>query len=421
MSIKSYKKFPIVTDTACQLKWTHSTVFLTMLTTASCHRVEHNKFDLDTFDFHNTTEKIRDRNMMLEGKWPGHGCEHCKHIEDAGGTSDRMLHLDFHGIHAPPELDVFPTATHVTPRILEIYFSNTCNLKCIYCIPHFSSQINDENRKHGGFMKNDVWIEPYREIPTEFDLATDKMFDWLDMNIQYLTKLFILGGEPFIQKETKRLLDFLETKRLPNLDLVFSSNLTIPHDKFVAYMEKLKRIEQTSELHQIQITASLDCWGEEAEYVRKNLDLKLFEKNFEYLLSNTNFVLNINSALTALSVPTMPDLARKINEWSRKRIVYWSMMKTGGKPYMHPSIFGPVIMDLGFQAAIDAFEVMDDPEKRSYKDYFVGIGKELSACTADPVLQRHLKTYLVELDRRRGTDYTKTFPSIARLMESIPI
>jgi hypothetical protein len=78
-------------------------------------------------------------------------------------------------------------------------------------------------------------------------------------------------------------------------------------------------------------------------------------------------------------------------------------------------------MDLGFQEAIDAFEVMDDPEKRSYKDYFVGIGKELSACTADPVLQRHLKTYLVELDRRRGTDYTKTFPSIARLMESIPI
>ena len=51
------KYFPIKTDTACQLKWSHSTVFLTTLSTASCHRVEHNKFDLETFDFHNTKEK----------------------------------------------------------------------------------------------------------------------------------------------------------------------------------------------------------------------------------------------------------------------------------------------------------------------------------------------------------------------------
>jgi MoaA/NifB/PqqE/SkfB family radical SAM enzyme len=28
---------------------------------------------------------------------------------------------------------------HVTPRILEVYFDNTCNLKCLYCGPHFSS------------------------------------------------------------------------------------------------------------------------------------------------------------------------------------------------------------------------------------------------------------------------------------------
>ena len=61
-----------------------------------------------------------------------------------------------------------------------------------------------------------------------------------------------------------------------------------------------------SRLKQIQITGSLDCWGPEAEYVRKNLDLALFVKNFEYLLNNTDFVLTINSALTTLSVPSMP-------------------------------------------------------------------------------------------------------------------
>ena len=54
------RRFPIVTDTACQLKWNFSTIFLTTETTASCHRTNHHKFDSD-FNFHNTSSKIYDR------------------------------------------------------------------------------------------------------------------------------------------------------------------------------------------------------------------------------------------------------------------------------------------------------------------------------------------------------------------------
>ena len=140
------KIFPIKTATACQLKWSHSTVFLPSLKTASCHRVEQNYFDINTFDFHNTKEKLQARTEMLAGRWPGHGCEHCKNIEDSGGVSDRIVHLDFPGFRAPPELDHDLQAVNVTPRVLEIYFSNTCNLKCVYCVPQFSSQINQENK-----------------------------------------------------------------------------------------------------------------------------------------------------------------------------------------------------------------------------------------------------------------------------------
>ena len=45
------KKFPIVSDTACQLKWNWSTVFLSTGETASCHRTDQHKFDTDKFDF----------------------------------------------------------------------------------------------------------------------------------------------------------------------------------------------------------------------------------------------------------------------------------------------------------------------------------------------------------------------------------
>jgi organic radical activating enzyme len=415
------KVFPIKTATACQLKWSHSTVFLTSLSTASCHRVNQTKFDLKTFNFHNTPEKIQDRQTMLEGQWPGRGCEHCKSIEDVGGTSDRMIHLDFPGITAPPELDTDLTAVNVSPRILEIYFSNVCNLKCTYCTPMFSSQINQENIKFGVFNKNGVRINPGYQLPEDYPEATEQMFKWLDKNIYNLNKLLILGGEPFIQKETQRLLNLVETKKLPNLDLVFFSNLTIDHEKFKYQIDQIQKLKINSQLNQINLIGSIDCWGKPAEYVRYGLQLNLFEKNFEYVLNNTDIVLNINSTLGPLTIPSLPDLVEKINSWSRVRTVYWSLMKTAGHPYFHPTIFGPNLLDMGYQQAIDKFDPMGDPDKEKYKDYFNGIALEILQSNPNLDLQRQLKTYLVELDRRRSTDYTKVFPTIAELIKDIEV
>ena len=419
MSQKTFKRFPINTATACQLKWSHSTVFLTELKTASCHRVEHNTFDLNTFNFHNTPEKLRDRKLMLEGKWPGHGCEHCKNIEDANGTSDRMLHLDFHGFRAPPEIDHNLTAVNVTPRVLEIYFSNTCNLKCVYCNHSFSSQINQENKTFGQFEKNNVFIHDYQPIPEDYQLALDSMFVWLDSNIESIDKILILGGEPFIQKQSQRFFEYIKTKNLPNLDLVIFSNLTIEHEKFKEQISLLKELQTTANLNQINIIGSLDCWGEQAEYVRNGLDLSLFTLNFEYLLYNTNFILNINSVLSSLTIPTLSGLVEKINQWSEHRTVYWSLMKAGGRDYLHPTIFGSQILDMGYTQALSIFKTFDDPEKTAYLDYFKGIELELASSTPDLAKQQQLKTYLVELDRRRNTDYTVTFPELAKLLQDI--
>jgi hypothetical protein len=128
------KRFPIKEGIPCQLKWTHSTVYLTDGVTASCHRAGYGKIEMDgdNFNFHNTANKITERTKMLNGEWPGNGCEHCKHIEQAGGNSDRVIHLEMEGTTAPPELDNNLKAVNVTPRQLEVYWGNTCNLKCIY-------------------------------------------------------------------------------------------------------------------------------------------------------------------------------------------------------------------------------------------------------------------------------------------------
>ena len=151
------------------------------------------------------------------------------------------------------------------------------------------------------------------------------------------------------------------------------------------------------------------------------MDLELFEKNFNYLLKETDFILNINSVLTALTVPSLPALVEKINQWSESRIIYWSMMKAAGREFLHPNIFGKQISELGFTQALDKFKTFEDPEKLSYLEYFRGIAKELEQSSIDLVKQKELKIYLTELDRRRNTDYTKIFPEIAELLADMKI
>ena len=81
------KPFPIKKGLPCQLKWTHSTIYLTDGLSASCHRVYGDPIEVrdGELNFHNIPAKLEARRKMLKGEWPGRGCEHCKHIEEAGG------------------------------------------------------------------------------------------------------------------------------------------------------------------------------------------------------------------------------------------------------------------------------------------------------------------------------------------------
>jgi organic radical activating enzyme len=412
MTIKQ-RPFPIKTETACQLKWSHSTVFLTQNRSSSCHRVQGNQID-ESFDFHNTPDKISDREKMLKGEWPGRGCEHCKDIEDAGGTSDRMLHLNFPGLGAPPEvLDGDLTATKVAPRWLEIYFSNLCNLSCLYCGEHFSSSWESENKKFGHIDEAMGREAPNTNYTQNYKDLNSKMFDWLNENVHHLYNLMILGGEPFTQPQSDQLLDFLEARHNPNLTLTFFSNLSVDHERMKKRFNRMQKLKDNGHLAEIHIFGSIDCWCPEIEYIRSGLDLELFEKNFEYLVNETDVRLGVNAAWMSLSTFTMPDLIKKINKWStHQRPVFFSLMQAAGQRYVHPEIFGPKVLDWGYREAVELFETQGNNVKEGYKTYLEGILKKIENSEPDIEAQRQFHKYLTVLDDRRNTDYRTLFPAV---------
>lgn len=393
------KVFPIKTETACQLKWNWSTIYLTTENTASCHRTNHHKFDTEIFDFHNTPTKLQDRQHMLAGQWPEQGCNYCRNIEQAGGQSDRITNLDFPGIHAPPELGHDPTAINVTPRILEVYFDNTCNLKCLYCGPHFSSLWDAENIKFGlpAFLKS-----------KNIENNKHKIFDWLKQYGHNLTVFNVLGGEPLYQRELDQCLDLFEQYPARELKLQIFTNLNAKLERVQHLVERVKNLIDQKKLKEFEITASLDCWGAPQEYVRYPLDLAVWEKNFEYLVDQPWINLIINSTVTPLTIKTLPDLLQRINKWSQSRKIYHYQNSVNNPTYLLIDLFGNIFQE-DFDRAL-ALKPNITPEDKSNRLYLEGIAKQSSYTGINLIEIQRLFDFLNDMDHRRNTSWPRVFP-----------
>jgi pyruvate-formate lyase-activating enzyme len=415
--MSKHKFFPIKTATACSLKWNWSTIFLNDGTTASCHRVGRHPVSLDNFDnFHNTPEKIAQRETMLNGKWPqplsymnpDEGCRYCQKIEEANGQSDRMFHLQVPDL-VPVELDKDPWTTKVTPTILEVFFSNTCNLACTYCFSHNSSQIERENIKFGTFEKNGVLLKDDavdRELNADY---TERLFVWLEKNSTSLRRLHLLGGEPLYIKDFYRCLDFFQEHPNPELEFNIVTNLMIAPEKFQKVLETFKTITIKRAVKRFDITVSLDCWGPEQEHARWGLKLETIKQNIELLLDKPWIYLNINSTLSPLTIKTFPDLVELINQWKKRRNINHHFQTVFSPLYHNPDIFGPEFWKDDLDRALSIMPQNNWQENNAYR-YLAGIKSSIQTGCKNPELIVQLNTHLDELDRRRGTDWKKLFP-----------
>jgi organic radical activating enzyme len=414
MSSRASKYFPIKTATSCRTKWAWSTVHLNKGTTSSCCKASTSAIGENFDNFHNTEKKIQSRQLMLEGLWPDDGCEACKDIEMVGGFSDRQLQNQVPEIY-PIELDSDPTAVEVSPSILEVFFSNICNLKCVYCSPQFSSAIQAENVKFGGSIlpgKN------FEYIDNQYQSLVPKFWNWFSKNSQTLQRLQLLGGEPFLQKDVLKVIDYLNQSPHPDLELNIITNLSIPTAQLSNTLASLSNTKKNNAIKRIDIQTSIDSWGAEQEYVRYGFDSKLFENNMLKMISLDSFRIGLLSTVNTLSINTMPDLCKKYLEWNKLQPIFW---------YMHlvrpdDSVLNPLFFDYSvFEQSINYIlqnlptETWDD--KLTY-DTFAGIAQLLEKnCSTNIEKQTHLLRYLNENDRRRNTNWKKTFPWLANVLE----
>jgi len=413
MVSKTTKKyFPIRTKTSCQLKWSWTALYLNEGISKTCHRTTPTKLTPENFnDFHNTEAVLEDRRQMLKGEWPEKNCSYCRLIEESGGVSDRLQMMDMPDMY-PSELDTDPTAIHVKPTVLEVFMSNFCNLGCLYCSADLSSTINTENKKFdiptdtSSEMKNHL-----SPVKSQYSKLLKSFWEWFPEGFSNLKRLHILGGEPILQKEFETILDYIENHPNPDCVLNIITNLSYPTEKLEYFVSRFKKLLVKRKLKRIDITCSIDCWGDEQEYVRYGIDLKQWEKNFEYLVKNKFLYLTINQTISTLTIKTIPELLKKLEKWRSERNIHhaFSIVTPDTPVYMQPSIFPGHIWKDDFDKIL---KLMPCDTERNIKnrEYMEGISKSLLKSYGDKKELENLKKYLEEKDRRRGTNWKNVFP-----------
>jgi len=408
--------FPIKTNTACQSKWSWSTIWLDMGESSSCHRVDSFPIPINDFNsFHNLPQKIIHREKMLKGQWPGEGCEYCKDIEETGGFSDRMHNNDLPG-YAPVELKDNPTLTHVKPTIVEIFAKNTCNFACTYCGPRLSSKIEQEMNRHDIHpLLFPHWNKKTKHHNQQVNKRYEDFFIWLEDNIQTLQRLHLLGGETFLQHDLmNRIIELLKRKPNPGLQLCVFSNFNPPEKHFTNYVDKIKYLWKQGNIDRFDLTASIDCWGPQAEYVRNGLNCEEFEKNFAYIVEQQDeFIrLNVNQTVSSFTMKTMPDLIKMLNKYNKHKHIGHYAMLVDGFPFMRPEMFKYETWENTWDIIFSEMKNETFEQKESIK-IMLGLQRITKlAKKNNSIAIKKLYEYYDELDRRRNTHWRDLWPEL---------
>jgi len=238
----------------CLAKWTQVTMHLHNGTTHSCHHPKPHKIPLEEVltnptALHNTKFKKEIRKEMLEDKKPDE-CDYCWNIENASHAfSDRTLKSS-EPWSAPYLEDILKSGwkKNYNPKYVEVSFSNTCNFKCSYCGPQYSSKWMEEINTHGPYKTstnyNDIeWFKKEDTMPylaSENNPYVDAFWKWWPEMYQDLHTFRITGGEPLLNKDTFKILDYIIETPTPNkkLSLCINTNLGIPKKLFDEFVDK---------------------------------------------------------------------------------------------------------------------------------------------------------------------------------------
>ncbi len=396
----------------CVLKWFHQEMHLGSGLNHSCYHCPTHKIP-ENSDLHNTPHKKEQRAIMLQGGKPDE-CSYCWQVEDLDLISDRQtLAVQFFK-HDP---NIIAKATEaglndVYPKYLELSFTNKCQMKCSYCGPSFSSSWQKEIDEHGPYdLSQDEYYNgnEYKETNSPY---LERFWKWFPEAYKHLFVLRVTGGEPLLDSNTYRLLEYVKDNPREGMTFHCNTNLMITEKRVKRYIDLVKDIPNT------KLYVSIDSWGDQAEYIRHGLDIGHFEQNLHRVLGS-GIEVGIMNTFNFLSIHNLDEFLFKMAELKNT----YKELITIDIPYMTSPehLSAQISSDAHISMLVNGLKTME-----SYPWFTTGeiekfrktVGWIQANRFKGEKLIRHRKdfwAFVKQHDERRGTDFKGTFPHLGTI------
>lgn len=445
----------------CQFKWDYPVINLASGQMRMCCRTPAQNISQQEIEAQgkdvilNRPYEIERRLEQLKGI-THRDCESCIRLEHAEAQSSRLGTKSWvkgywikHGLHNNKKLETIKAyiddasvdldinsqvlkTKHI--GMLEVSLGNTCNLKCVYCSFHYSTQWAAEVIKYGEISEKE-----YREMFPAAPENLEKVFwEWFyDEARHSVETINIIGGEPTLMPDFYRFLTklteaFKDFKPKHRVELGVVTNLSAPPEiikKFLAHIPEIKK-------HFLfRIQPSMEAMYKRAEYIRSGISWNTFENNTRAILqelknlrlTQDEVTLGFQMALNSLSITSLPQFVQWVQDLNEEYNIQIGLMPN---IVSTPKQFSPLILTPDFAPFIK--ETIDFIQKyeSKYDEYAnkqKGFGKwqsyralhlqglyESMSREQHPEYENDARKefykFIMKNDERRGADFLRTFP-----------
>lgn len=255
----------------------------------------------------------------------------------------------------------------------------------------------------------------------------DAFWKWWPEIYPKLKVFRITGGEPLLSKHTTRALEWLLDHPQPNLELAVNSNLSVPDELYTRFLDLVSKLVERGCIKNFQLHTSADAHGQRADYIRNGMDYDAWLANVRRFLETIpDQQLGIMCAFNALSITSFSRFYADLIELRKA----YPGTGSGGRlfidlPYLRdPNYQSVMVLPEEYGQHLD--DILAEIKRNSDADNLelVKLGR-IRALMRTPLPEKQLASaradfyrFFSEHDRRRGTDFLKTFPEMADFWET---
>ena len=424
----------------CLAKWKQVSLHLPTGLNNSCyhpplHQIDSAAIAANPAALHNTEHKKAQRKIMLQQQRPAE-CSYCWNMEDLGELSDR--HYRSGEPWAAVDFEKIKNSTgdeeDVIPSYVEVNFNNACNLKCSYCSPQFSSSWQQEVDRHGAFPTlvphnaAEHFSGSRRPIPArDHNPYVEAFWAWWPSLYPELRHFRMTGGEPLMDRNTYRVFDYVLANPKSDLHLAVTSNFSVEPELSTKYFDYVQRLCSTDIEHFMQYVSLDSGIGPQAEYIRHGLDFERLKGNVETYLTDIpyrnslTFIITMNNLSVTGFLPLMKWILelRKTHSNTYQRVWFdtpvlrqpaWQSLQTLPESYAAKLEQARDFMLANLETESDPFHGFKDYEVQRLERDIAWMRS--GSNTSSPQHLADFYRFFTEHDRRRGTDFEKTFPEM---------